>query len=339
MIRMLYLRPAGVKNPRHPGPNSPLFRQIATLGELSDILYDGSMSEAETAELIRQYDVLLTMWQSPRVPDELAQNPGRLRYICNITGEMKKFISQAIIDSPYITVTNWGDAPAFNVAEGAMALLLYGLKSLGVHAAWQRAGGAGKPEGLYPASLYQLPVGIYGMGAIGQTFARMLAPFQPRVLYYDPYISDGPEGAQRVDTLKALFQQSKAVVIHAGLSEETCHSVGADLLALLPDHALIVNTARGAILDQEALLREVQSGRLRAVLDVLEGVDTLPADHPARQCPNLLITSHCISHDEWSFDPQMLDRKALICLDNLKRFIAGEPLRFVMTGERYRIST
>ena len=338
-MRILYLRPANIQNPRHPGKDSPLFREIAKLGELTDIPQDPGMSEAELAELIRDYDVLLTMWKSQPVPVELAQNPGRLKYICNITGEMRKWIPQEIVDSPHITVTNWGDAPAFTVAEGAMSLLMACMKSLPMHWHSQTQGNLKAPEGLFPASLYKLPVGIYGMGVIGRAFVKMLEPFQPEILAYDPYVDEMPEGVEKVSSLEGLFSRSKAIVVHAGLSAETHHSVSRELLALLPDHAIVVNTARGGILDQEALLDEVVSGRLRAALDVLEGDDTLAADHPARQCPNLLLTSHAISNDLWSFDPQQLDRKGLNCIDNLKRFAEGKPLRFVMTPERYRIST
>ena len=339
MTRILYLRPPKITNPRHPALGSPLFREIARLADFDDHPYDPAMDAEALAELIRGYDVLLTMWQTPPIPDSLANNPGRLRYICNVTGEMKRFVSQALIESPFITVTNLGDAPAFNVAEGAMSLLLASLKSLSVHRDSQRAGGQQKPANLFPGSLYQLPVGIYGMGVIGRAFVEMLRPFQPRITAFDPYVQQMPEGVTRADSLEALFRTSKAVVIHAGLSDETHHSVTRELLALLPDHSILVNTARGGIIDQEALLAEIQSGRLRAALDVLEDGDTLPADHPARQYPGLLITSHCISNDEWSFDPLQLDRKALVCLDNLQRFMAGQPLRFVMTPERYRLST
>lgn len=80
-------------------------------------MLDESVSEKEYAEILRNYDVLLTMWRSPHVPNELAQNPGKLRYICNITGEMTQWIDAPIIESPYITVTNWGNAPAFGIAE------------------------------------------------------------------------------------------------------------------------------------------------------------------------------------------------------------------------------
>ena len=130
------------------------------------------MTEDELADLIRQYDVILTMWQTPRLPDSLATNPGRLRYICNVTGEMKTFVSQALIESPYLTVTNWGDSTAPRVAEWAMTLLLSMLKSLNGQYDSQKAGGQGKPDGLYPGSLWRLPVGIYGMGPLAGRLYR-----------------------------------------------------------------------------------------------------------------------------------------------------------------------
>ncbi len=172
MTRILYLRPRNITNPLHPAVCSPLLGEVAKIAQLDDILHDPSMTEDELADLIRQYDAILTMWQTPRLPDSLATNPGRLRYICNVTGEMKTFVSQALIDSPYLTVTNWGDSTAPRVAEGAMTLLLSMLKSLNGHYDSQKAGGQGKPDGLYPGSLWRLPVGIYGMGPLAGRLYR-----------------------------------------------------------------------------------------------------------------------------------------------------------------------
>ncbi len=338
-MRILYLRPANITNPRHPGKDSVLFQELKKLAELDDISYDSSMDEHSLASLIRHYDILLTMWQNPRIPDELADNPGNLRYICNVTGEMKRFISETIICSPYLTVSNWGDAPAFSVAEGSITLLMYALKSLGVHHTSQLTGNTGKPKNLFPGSLYQLPVGIFGMGVIGKQFASLIRPFDPFLMAYDPYVTDFPDFVHPVHTLRDLFSESRAVVLHAALSDETKHIISRELLSLLPDHSIIVNTARGGLIDQDALLAEVMQGRLRAALDVLDPNDALPPEHPARQCDNLIITSHSISHDDWSFDPHQLDRKSKICIDNIRRFIHGEPVQFVMTPERYRRST
>ena len=104
--------------------NSPLGRAIREQYDYTEVVFDETRSEEEKAAVIREYDVLMTMWGSPHVPNCLASDPGNLRYICNITGEMTKWIDYDIIESPHLTVTNWGDAPAYDVAEGSFALLM-----------------------------------------------------------------------------------------------------------------------------------------------------------------------------------------------------------------------
>jgi len=88
-----------------------------------------------------------------------------------------------------------------------------------------------------------------------------------------------------------MFEQCEAIVIHAALSPETERTVTAELLSLLPDRGIIVNTARGQIIDNEALFAELRRGRLRAALDVTDP-EELPRDHPARGYDNLILTAH-----------------------------------------------
>ena len=180
---------------------------------------------------------------------------------------------------------------------------------------------------------------LQGCGAIGSRFVEMMKPFKPECLVFDPYASDLPEICERVDSLDALFDRSEAVVIWAGLNDDTTGSVTAELLARLPDHGIIINAARGDIIDQDALFAELKSGRLRAGLDVLAGSDGITADHEARKWPNLILTCHDINAAPWPERPPSLGDGERIALDNLKRFVAGEPLRFVMDEQRYLLST
>jgi phosphoglycerate dehydrogenase-like enzyme len=129
-------------------------------------------------------------------------------------------------------------------------------------------------------------------------------------------------------------------VICAALSDETRQSITADLLALLPRHGVIINTARGGIVDQDALFAELESGRLRAGLDVLEP-DRLPADHPARTWKNCIFSAHEINRG-WPTDggePTTLAPMHKVCIENLIAFAEGNPIRFEMDLERYRRST
>jgi phosphoglycerate dehydrogenase-like enzyme len=190
-------------------------------------------------------------------------------------------------------------------------------------------------------SVRDLRLGVYGLGAIGRTFCELCQPLGARITAFDPFAPEVP-GVDRAGSLEALFRGSEAIAVHAGLTPATRGSVTRRLLSLLPDHAVFINTARGELVDQEALFDELRRGRLRAGLDVLEG-DALPADHPVRRWPNVIITSHQIGRGDWPGEDLRPEKRLsslhAIALDNLRRFLAGAPPLHVMTPERYALST
>lgn len=321
------------------GTNSPLLKEIRKNYDLTEVVLEPDYNEAEYAELIRRYDVLLTMWKSPRVPAEIAKNPGNLKLVCNITGSVRNWIGEEIVECPQISVTNWGDAPAFGVAEGAFALLVTMLKDIPLSIEHAQNNGISCAPDRRSGSLYGLKIGIYGMGAIARKFVDMLKPFESNLSAFDPYVDEMPEGVKKVSSLEELFKTSHVIVVHAGLSPETTNSVTKELLALLPDGGIIINTARGKIIDQNALMDELSTGRLRAGLDVMAPEDWPAEDAPIRQMKNVVLTGHFIANPVWGVDPEKLDFTALNCLENLKLFSEGKPLKFVMDVERYRRST
>jgi len=321
---------------------SPMFlEEMQKLGELNIMTRGRQMSEAERAGHIRQCDIFLTGWDSSPIPDCIAEDRGSLKYILNITGGMRGWIKPCHIAAG-IPVTNWGDAQAPCVAEGAMTLLLAVLKNIRSIGKLVEGGlwGAGN---LPQTSISKLRVGIYGMGVIGRKFVEYITPFEPVLSGYDPYVSEElwPRAVRRVGSLAALFDEIDCLVLHAGMSPETRHTVTAELLAKLPEHGVVINTARGGIIDQEALMEELRTGRLRAGIDVLdspEAGDMLLLNDPARSYPNLTLTCHNVGGGVWPYG-EKLELFHEISLDNVKRFIAGEPLRFLMDLDRYERST
>jgi phosphoglycerate dehydrogenase-like enzyme len=319
--------------------SSELFlHRLRDLGELT-IVFDGAkLNPGQIAREVRDHDVYLAGWDSILLPTSLAKEPGRLKYVCGITGEMRKFVPVELIDAG-IPLTNWGDAPANDVAEGALLLLLASVKSLHARIQWARQGQyRGVPASL-GGTLWHLAVGVYGCGVIGRRFIELLRPFEAVVRVFDTFMKETPDGCERVNSLEELFAASEAIVIHSGLTTETRNSVTAELLAMLPDGGIVINTARGGIVDQSALFEELKSGRLRAGLDVLEP-DELDAAHPARTWENLILTCHAISDGPpaSSSHPRLL-RMEQYCLENLRRFIASEPLQFLMDRVRFERST
>lgn len=311
--------------------------ELGKFGDLTVIEHASDLSPDQIADQVRRCNIYLAGWDSVPLPSSLASDRGKLEYVCGITGSMKEYVPVDLVQAG-IPLTNWGDVPSAPVAEGALGLLLASIKDLHHHIRVIREGGWWiTPEG-HGGFLQGLHVGVYGCGVIGRRFAEMLRVFGCVIRVYDPYITEMPAGIERVRTLEELFSRSQAIVIHAALTPETRKSVTAELLALLPDSGIVVNTARGDILDQDALFAELETGRLRAALDVLEGSDLLSLDHPARKWDNLILTSHQIEMG-WPKSRERLERMHEVCLDNIRRWTTGEPLRFVMDPVRYQRST
>lgn len=324
-------------------PNLRLFtsrfcRELSTLGDFRLQENSEQMGDEACARLARECDVLLTGWESIRIPAILANAPGNLRYVCHLTGSVSGIVPLDLIRAG-LNVTNWGDALGHPVAEGALALLLACLKQLPDHIVTKRAGGWRPKQWQWIGSMRDLRLGLYGYGAIGRAFHDLCRPLQPRLSVYDPYAHNVPPDLRRANSLRELFAHSDAIAIHAALTPETRGSVTDELLALLPDGAIIVNIARGDILDQDALFSHLARGRLRAGLDVLAGQVQLAEDHPARQWPNLLLSAHLAHYADWPDDPERLEPWHEVALDNLRRFRRGDPLRFRLTEERLALST
>ncbi|WP_197318653.1 2-hydroxyacid dehydrogenase [Saccharomonospora sp. NB11] len=166
-------------------------------------------------------------------------------------------------------------------------------------------------------------VGLVGFGAIGARVAKVLVAFGAHVLVSDPYADRAAVeavGAQLTD-LDDLLRRSTAVSLHARLTEETRHLISAEKLALLPHGAVLVNSARGGLLDYAPLADALWSGRLGALaLDVYD-VEPPPADWALRDAPNVIATPHLGGASK-----QTADRAASIVAAEVGRYVRGEPL-------------
>ena len=172
------------------------------------------------------------------------------------------------------------------------------------------------------AGLFRTTVGIVGASTIGTMVIEKLRASDVEVLLYDPYAT--PEAAQRlgaelIDDLEELARRSRILSVHAPETPRTAGMISRAVLAALPDGATLVNTARGALVDQDALVDELQRGRLRAVLDVTEP-DVLEAEHPLYTLPNVFLTPHLAG--SMGVELRRLGESALA---EVERFVAGAP--------------
>jgi phosphoglycerate dehydrogenase-like enzyme len=329
-------------------PNATLWtpefiKRLEQIGELTILENAGDTNDADMAARIREADVVLTDWSARTLPLELADDPGKLRYICHLQGSVRHWVPRRFIEEG-IQVTNWGDLPADGVAEGALTLLLAVLKRVIPQTDLIRAGGWGLKADSWMGTLHGLRVGVYGLGVIGRRFTELVGPFNPRLSGFDPFLKDWPAAVDRRDSLDLLCKDIDCLVVTTGLTDETRGSLTGPHFAMLPDGGIVINVARGGIIDQPALFAEVERGRLRAGLDVLDtdGEDWLPPDHPARSWPNLLLSAHGIGRAPWNKmmrGVNELGEHQEIALRNLERFVAGEPLLHAFDLARYDLST
>jgi phosphoglycerate dehydrogenase-like enzyme len=175
-----------------------------------------------------------------------------------------------------------------------------------------------------PATLHDaagLRILVVGFGAIGRAVQAMLAPFECEVVGVARQARDGVHG---VDELSELLGEFDVIVNLLPLTAQTQRFFGARELALLRDDALYVNAGRGATTDTDALVAELQSKRIRAVLDVVDP-EPLPPDHPLWVAPNVMISPHSAG------DTPAADRNAwALAAEQLRRYVAGEPLENVV---------
>jgi phosphoglycerate dehydrogenase-like enzyme len=178
------------------------------------------------------------------------------------------------------------------VADQALALMLAGLRRIPELDACARSG-AWRPPALYMRDLDEATVAIVGLGAIGRAVARRLRGFGCTLLAVEPYPGDAVAtlGVELCD-LDGALARADVVTLHAPVTDASRPLLGARELALLPSHALVVNTARGPLIDEEALVAALREGRIAgAALDVF-AEEPLPAGHPLTTLANVVLTPH-----------------------------------------------
>lgn len=191
-----------------------------------------------------------------------------------------------------VTLCNGAGIHDASTAELALTLMLSSVRDLPAHFAAQAGGAWARPR-MWQA-LADKRVLVVGYGRIGQAIVRRLEPFEVEVTVVASRPRDGDglvDHVHGIGELPELVTQADVLVLILPLTERTRGLVDADLLARLPDHALVVNVARGPIVDTDALLAECASGRLRGALDVTDP-EPLPAHHPLWTTPGVVITPH-----------------------------------------------
>ncbi|MEV0090957.1 hydroxyacid dehydrogenase [Streptomyces sp. NPDC050738] len=310
-------------------------KRLAETVSLDDPCWTDELDSAPSRERLAHAEVLITSWGAPALtPVRLAAAP-RLKAVLHCAGSVRGLVGQEVWRRG-IRVTSAADANAVPVAEYTLAAIIFaGKKAPFLAADKQRAyGGWGSVTGYGDLSNFERTVGIVGFSRIGRQVVELLQVLRGTTcLVADPYAD--PDEVRRAGAtlvpLDEMLPQVHVLSVHAPELTETRHLIGAAELSRLPDFATVVNTARGSLVDSDALAAECASGRLFAILDVTDP-EPLPADAALRKPAQVMITPH-IAGSLGSEIGRLTDH----VLDELSRWVARQPLQAEITAESWAL--
>jgi len=273
------------------------------------------------AARLSEADYLLTGWGTPTLGVDVLDAAPRLKGVVHTGGSVKHLIAPEFWDRG-VVVTSAADANAIPVAEFTLATILLEAKRAPAYIegyARSREVGGGWRDEIAPAVTFGGTVGIIGLSRVGRRVAELLRMFDLEVLASDPYADHALAASvgARLTELETLLRASDVVTIHAPELPETRHLLGAERLRLMRPGAVLINTARGSLIDTDALIARCRAGVLRAVLDVTEP-EPLPVDSPLFETPGIVLSPHIAG----AMHAETL-RLTDSALDDLEALIAG----------------
>jgi lactate dehydrogenase-like 2-hydroxyacid dehydrogenase len=297
-------------------------RQLRALGDVTVYTERGADRESELIRRIADADVVVNIRAHARISAAVLEACDRLRLI-SVWGTGTDHIDLVACRARGVTVTNTPGVNAHAVAEHTMALMLAVTRRIPEMDAGVRAGQW--PRG----TLVQLEgktLGILGLGAVGRRVAMLAAPFGMRLLastHGDDAGRAAALGARHVP-IETLLRESDIVSLHLRLSGETMGYVSRERLALMKATAFLINTARGGLVDRDALVDALRNGRLAgAGLDVFHE-EPARADDPLLSLPNAVLTPH-----NAGTTPEVVDVGLRRAVENIAAYLRGAPTNVV----------
>lgn len=267
-------------------------------------------------EKLQGVDILFTGWGQPTI---YRADLGDVKLIAHTGGTVGGIIAEDVFEAG-IPVLSGNQYYAESVAEGVVAYMLFALRNMGFYTSelkqgrWQET----KTQGLLDKK-----VGIVSVGAISRLVIDHLSKFRCKIMAYST--RPNPEYAAKTGityaSLDEIFSECDIVSIHTARTPRTYHMIGKHHYDLLKDGALFINTSRGAVIDEEALVEALHEERFTALLDVYDQ-EPLPADHPLIGCKNAILFPHQCgpTYDRRDYVTNRL-------LDDVISFFKGEPMK------------
>lgn len=293
---------------------------VAALADIS-VFTRAWRDEDEIAATLASFAIVVLMRERTAIPASLVARLPKLRMIA-MTGHRTTTIDFAACNARGIIVSHTTANPSAAPAELAFALILACARTLPQGDANVRQGRweDGVPLGI---PLENRRLGIVGLGKLGSKVARYGLAFGMDVVAWSTNLTAEAAAAQNVKRVEKaeLFAASDAISVHLALSERSRGIIGAQEFAAMKDGAIYVNTSRGPLADEAALITELRRGRILAGLDVFD-VEPLPRDHPFATLPNVVLTPHL-----GYVVRETMTRFYRDSVENIVAFLRGAPIR------------
>jgi phosphoglycerate dehydrogenase-like enzyme len=277
--------------------------------------------------------VLVTSWGAAALDAGLLERMPRLELVAHSGATVKSFATDELFDRG-VVVTQAGLAMARPVAEVSLAFTLVLLHRVAqLSAAMRAVGGWYAPAVGAQHQIQDAAIAVVGASRTGRAYLKLIRALGARPLLVDPTLDAAAAarlGAEKVELDEAL-RRARIVALHAPTLPATHRMIGARELALMPDGAGLVNTARSWLTDEAALEAELRTGRIAAALDVFDD-EPLPADSVLRALPNVLLTPHRAA----ATVEGRLDQGRIVA-DEVEAFAAGMPLRHAITRDQLAV--
>ncbi|MBR8742951.1 hydroxyacid dehydrogenase [Nocardiopsis sp. MG754419] len=300
----------------------PVMERLHQVAQVVDPLWVSDFDTPGARARLADCEVLLTSWGCPTISRDVLEAAPGLRAIIHAAGSVRGQVPPEVFERD-VLVTTAAAVNAVPVAEYTLAMILACGKRVPFLA---RNARSHRSDWSYlarhgPLTNRGRTVCLVGWSRVGRLLGRMLAPFEIELLVVDPYAdpADVAAAGGRLTGPEDAFPRCDVLSLHAPLLPATRGMVDADALALLPDGATLINTARGALVDTPALEAACRTGRLYAILDVTDP-EPLPDSSVLYDLDNVVITPHIAG----SLDSET-ERMSLAALDELDRYRSGRP--------------
>jgi phosphoglycerate dehydrogenase-like enzyme len=307
---------------------------LERLGSVSDYDWIKKVTDLPGSEglasVVADYDAVLTTWGSPFFTDKVLANAGKLKFIGHLAGSATAIVNEQAF-SKQITVVTANPMLAKSTAESAVALMLGAAWSLQPYSLRMKQGGWANNSKETVLGLTGRTIGLIGYGEISRNVISLLSGFPVTIKLASRYCSE-EEARQlgvQVCPLDEVLSTSDIISLHSSLTPSTVGMLGRRELLLIQDGALLVNTARARIIDEEALMDELRTGRFTAALDVYHQ-EPLPLNHELLQMEHVLCTPHI-----GGYAGKCKQAFGQYVVDNLIAFLQGEELEGQVTLEQF----